>query len=893
MAQRNRNIHKRMNWFDRQFLRAQDFVDEQDFFLTRLRINNKILHSPGVAVGLTVNGASGATAVTVEPGVAFDLKGREIILLGQQTLPVPNGATEIQVYALCVESETDPSADPGVVGNTRITEAANIVIIRSGVTSGTPDPIPTDADGAQAILLATAGVAGGALTGPPTNAPHTALNVESIHANQVDANSLNAHHIRADDIGVGIASPARPLHVLNPGTVSARFETTNTASASVEFKSGAATWEHSVAGPAGANVGGGTVPAGSLYIRQGASAPALTVDTNNNVGVGTRTPQGRLDVNSGATPRDALFVRADPAAANQGGIIHHQGAANAWQEVAQNTGAGDGILAFHYVTLAHPETKTRANVLTLRANGSVGVGTAAPARPLHITDAGTVSARFETTNTASASVEFKSGAATWEYSVAGSAGTNVGGIPVPAGSLYVLRQGAPAPALTVDANNNVGVGTASPATKLHVQQGGGPGLSVLSGSNTAGQHTAIQIGRQAADGSLAVASKTGEWAPSAAAGDIVLRTETTGTKLILNNSGVGGPGLVLNNNNVGIGTTSPGEKLHVGGGNLWSDSNNAMLMLGPNREVSLQRDPRGGADNSGWLESNAFLDGAGGWRLRNTGVGAALVGIRPNAFDVWTSPSGTSPNWTQQFSVTNITSFFAGNVGIGIGTPAAGQRLHVLGNARIDGILTATKLGYVIDKFINNLGDTLEEGDVVVIGDNQATGRYGVNDNIPIPEVDLAQTANDTRVCGVVCQVADDEGDEADAATSEGGHDGGNKKSGRKSGKKQSAKVSKRAGKAEAAAPPRKGASEEGGADITKVAPGQSGYMVTLGAFAHCKVDADIAPIKVGDLLTTSPTRGHAQKVQEPDKALGAIIGKALGALKKGKGKIPVLVTLH
>ncbi len=69
--------------------------------------------------------------------------------------------------------------------------------------------------------------------------------------------------------------------------------------------------------------------------------------------------------------------------------------------------------------------------------------------------------------------------------------------------------------------------------------------------------------------------------------------------------------------------------------------------------------------------------------------------------------------------------------------------------------------------------------------------------------------------------------------------------------------------------------------------------MVTLGCFAHCEVDATIAPIEVGDLLTTSRTKGHAQKVQEPEKAIGAIIGKALGSLSRGKGKIPVQVTLQ
>jgi hypothetical protein len=71
------------------------------------------------------------------------------------------------------------------------------------------------------------------------------------------------------------------------------------------------------------------------------------------------------------------------------------------------------------------------------------------------------------------------------------------------------------------------------------------------------------------------------------------------------------------------------------------------------------------------------------------------------------------------------------------------------------------------------------------------------------------------------------------------------------------------------------------------------GKMVTLGAFAHCKVDADVAPISAGDLLTTSPTRRHAQKVLEPQNAAGAIVAKALASLEGGKGKIPVLVMLQ
>jgi hypothetical protein len=62
---------------------------------------------------------------------------------------------------------------------------------------------------------------------------------------------------------------------------------------------------------------------------------------------------------------------------------------------------------------------------------------------------------------------------------------------------------------------------------------------------------------------------------------------------------------------------------------------------------------------------------------------------------------------------------------------------------------------------------------------------------------------------------------------------------------------------------------------------------------AYCKVDADYAPVEVGDLLTTSPTPGHAMKASDPLKAFGAVIGKALCSLPDGQGLIPVLVALQ
>lgn len=60
-----------------------------------------------------------------------------------------------------------------------------------------------------------------------------------------------------------------------------------------------------------------------------------------------------------------------------------------------------------------------------------------------------------------------------------------------------------------------------------------------------------------------------------------------------------------------------------------------------------------------------------------------------------------------------------------------------------------------------------------------------------------------------------------------------------------------------------------------------------------CKVDAQYAPIEVGDLLTTSATAGHAMKARDGSRAFGAVIGKALRPLNEGRGLIPILIALQ
>jgi hypothetical protein len=69
---------------------------------------------------------------------------------------------------------------------------------------------------------------------------------------------------------------------------------------------------------------------------------------------------------------------------------------------------------------------------------------------------------------------------------------------------------------------------------------------------------------------------------------------------------------------------------------------------------------------------------------------------------------------------------------------------------------------------------------------------------------------------------------------------------------------------------------------------------VALAGRVYCNVDATEVAVEPGDLLTTSATPGYAMKAVDYMRAQGAILGKAMEKLEKGKkGQILVLVTLQ
>jgi hypothetical protein len=79
-----------------------------------------------------------------------------------------------------------------------------------------------------------------------------------------------------------------------------------------------------------------------------------------------------------------------------------------------------------------------------------------------------------------------------------------------------------------------------------------------------------------------------------------------------------------------------------------------------------------------------------------------------------------------------------------------------------------------------------------------------------------------------------------------------------------------------------------------RIGAGQFDRDVALAGRVYCNVDATHGEVRVGDLLTTSPTPGFAMVAEDRERAAGAILGKAMEPLPRGeRGQILVLVTLQ
>lgn len=104
---------KRPRYTAGQLLTAEDFTLEQDYFRGKLKRHNRMLHGLGIVSGLKVSTESGQ--VVVEPGLALDCEGNELVVCAAQTISVTVDHGVVYVSLGYLEVDDDPvpiAADP-------------------------------------------------------------------------------------------------------------------------------------------------------------------------------------------------------------------------------------------------------------------------------------------------------------------------------------------------------------------------------------------------------------------------------------------------------------------------------------------------------------------------------------------------------------------------------------------------------------------------------------------------------------------------------------------------------------------------------------------------------------------------------------------------------------
>jgi hypothetical protein len=311
------------------------------------------------------------------------------------------------------------------------------------------------------------------------------------------------------------------------------------------------------------------------------------------------------------------------------------------------------------------------------SNGNVGIGTENPGQALHIYRSGANNAviKAEAAGTQEAEIQlYHTGdAAAWSMYM-----------PANSDSLRFYRNGDK---MTLTSGGNVGIGTVSPVAKLQVA-----GQTVIS------ENITTQNGTTVYNADLSVVSEIGYTASGTADIDIGATSSTIGgytsvyryklyTDVASGNSkfkiaSVAGPsgtyngyGTVTdritldNNGNVGIGTTSPGAKLHL-----------VVPDIGNTTEVLRLQNGNGTGDivstSGGFIGMHLRDNNVGGGEVariswKHDGGDGTAEGLGQLGF--WTSNTGSAEGVPEE----RMTILADGNVGIGTASPQ--DTLHVYG----------------------------------------------------------------------------------------------------------------------------------------------------------------------------------------------------------------------
>jgi hypothetical protein len=333
-----------------------------------------------------------------------------------------------------------------------------------------------------------------------------------------------------------------------------------------------------------------TTPTNSYFsIANYGGAPVFTQTVSGNVGIGTTTPQSRLEINGGLTLRGTGINAISFINSNNGGQCFVGG-------VTANGALSGSALSNDMVMRAdgvggtgriHIQCGAGAAAITVNSNNFVGIGTTSPFTQLEVN--GVITTRHTSTPQitlvnsnnnqtvliamATSATQYSSSAASNDLVIRSDNAT----------SRVHLQSGTGAAAITVNSNNFVGIGTTTPGSILQIESnvlgglgpvfnlrnpGGNPGAAVAIDFNT---YNGVGPGTSNSSGARLQVVDGGGFSNS-----FVFSTKTPGSMT----NGLSERMRITSGGNVGIGTGSPNHLLDVNG-RINSTSMSTGIILSP------------------------------------------------------------------------------------------------------------------------------------------------------------------------------------------------------------------------------------------------------------------------------------------------------------------------
>jgi len=380
------------------------------------------------------------------------------------------------------------------------------------------------------------------------------------------------------NVGIGTTSPDYPLEIENTNQTSIVYQRTGVSAKKWGFISdnGATYWS---------NITDNILP--------------LTLQNGGNVGIGTTSPLDKLDVFGNqflgdGTNTSQLYLRGVTGVSYAWTV---KNLATGYQVKSTSPGAGDGF--------------------NIDFNNNVGIGTTSPSSLLEISGSAPILTMNRTSGSFTNTIDFKTGGNPVGSIISNSAigeqrysiGPSVGW-----GGYHTFYTDT-SERMRITSGGNVGIGTTTPSSRLHVYSSGE--ISRIESSTTTLYQTFRAngtdigyIGNGTGVASGGSATDFGVQAPN----NFVFATGGSAERMRITSAG-----------NVGIGTTSPSAKLDVVGDAL---INNVTIGRGPGNISTNTAIGTGALDSTTTANYNIAL----GWaaNVNNNANGLTAIGVDLN-----------------------------------------------------------------------------------------------------------------------------------------------------------------------------------------------------------------------------------------------------------------------